>query len=103
MIYFLAHSDWILYNSRKEMAIKLKNFNYKVSAITTNDEYADELKLNFNNFYEWKVDKFRLIDVKGVRNLRNNLKQLNESLDKAQSYKPDLVIPGHDRSFKPTK
>ena len=32
-----------------------------------------------------------------------NLKQLNESLDKAQSYKPDLVIPGHDRSFKPTK
>ena len=78
MIYFLAHSDWILYNSRKEMAIKLKNFNYKVSAITTNDEYADELKLNFDNFYEWKVDKFRLIDVKGVRNLRNNLKQLNE-------------------------
>ena len=30
-----------------------------------------------------------------------NLKQLNESLDKAQSYKPDLVIPGHDRAFKP--
>ena len=35
--------------------------------------------------------------------LESNLKQLNESLDKAQSYKPDLVIPGHDRSFKPTK
>ena len=32
-----------------------------------------------------------------------NLKQLNASLDKAKSYNPDLVIPGHDRSFKPIK
>ena len=30
-----------------------------------------------------------------------NLRQLNNSLDKAQSYKPDLVIPGHDRAFTP--
>ena len=32
-----------------------------------------------------------------------NLKQLNASLDKAKSYNPDLIIPGHDRSFKPIK
>ena len=29
-----------------------------------------------------------------------NFKQLNKSLDKAKNYKPDLVIPGHDRSFQ---
>ena len=32
-----------------------------------------------------------------------NLKQLNKSLDKAKNYKPDLVIPGHDRSFQTSK
>ena len=32
-----------------------------------------------------------------------NLRQLNNSLDKAQTYKPDLVIPGHDRAFTPNK
>ena len=29
------------------------------------------------------------------------LDSLNRSLDLAQSYKPDLVIPGHDRAFHP--
>ena len=32
-----------------------------------------------------------------------NLRQLNNSLDKAQTFKPDLVIPGHDRAFTPNK
>ena len=35
--------------------------------------------------------------------MSGDLKKLNESLDKAKSYNPDLVIPGHDRSFKPIK
>ena len=78
MIYYLAHSDWILFNSRKEIASKLKDLNYKVSAITTSDKYIDELRIHFDNFYEWEVDKFSLIDLGGVRNLRNNLKKLNE-------------------------
>ena len=78
MIYYLAHSDWILFNSRKEIASKLKDLNYKVSAITTSDKYIDELRIHFDNFYEWEVDKFSLIDIGGVRNLRNNLKKLNE-------------------------
>ena len=75
MIYYLAHSDWILFNSRKEIASKLKDLNYKVSAITTSDKYIDELRIHFDNFYEWEVDKFSLIDIGGVRNLRNNLKK----------------------------
>ena len=78
MIYYLAHSDWILFNSRKEIASKLKELNYQISAITTNDKYADELKIHFDNFHEWKVNKFSLIDINGVRNLRKELKKLNE-------------------------
>tara|TARA_Y100000768_G_scaffold382149_1_gene361995 strand:+ start:2267 stop:3367 length:1101 start_codon:yes stop_codon:yes gene_type:complete len=78
MIYYLAHSDWILFNSRKEIANRLKELNYQVSAITTNEKYADELKIYFDNFYEWKVNKFSLIDINGVRNLRKKLKKLNE-------------------------
>ena len=42
MIYYLAHSDWILFN-KKEIARKLRDLNYKVSAITTNDKYFEEL------------------------------------------------------------
>ena len=42
MIYFLAHSDWILFNSRKEIANHLKKLNYKVNAITTEEEYKEE-------------------------------------------------------------
>ena len=78
MIYYLAHSDWILFNSRKENARKLRDLNYKVSAITTNDKYFEELTSHFDNFYEWEVNKFSLIDIKGIRNLRNILKKLNE-------------------------
>ena len=78
MIYYLAHSDWILFNSRKEIASKLIDLNYQVSAITTNDKYLEELKIHFDNFYEWEVNKFSLIDISGVKNLRNNLKKLNE-------------------------
>jgi glyoxylase-like metal-dependent hydrolase (beta-lactamase superfamily II) len=32
---------------------------------------------------------------------KQNLLDLNKSLDKVQKYKPDLVIPGHDRPFCP--
>ena len=78
MIYFLAHSDWILFNSRKEIANKLRNLNYQVSAITTKENFAEELNLSFNNFYEWKVNKFKLIDIKGIVNLRKSLKILDE-------------------------
>ena len=67
MIYYLAHSDWILFNSRKEIARKLRDLNYKVSAITTNDKYFEELTSHFDNFYEWEVNKFSLIDIKGKK------------------------------------
>ena len=44
MIYFLAHSDWILFNSRKEIATHLNKQDYSVNAITTEEAYKEDLK-----------------------------------------------------------
>ena len=79
MIYFLAHSDWILYNSRKEIATHLNELDYSINAITTEEAYKEDLKKYFNNFYKWDVDRNKLIDLKGIINLRKILKQLTEN------------------------
>ena len=93
MIYFLAHSDWILYNSRKEIASNLQNFNYTVNAITTNEKYKSGLKHYFNNFYEWDVDRNKLIDLKGIVDLRKILKKLgNEDILHVYTLKSGLYV-----------
>ena len=79
MIYFLAHSDWILYNSRKEIATHLNELDYSVNAITTEEAHKEDLKKYFNNFYKWNVDRNKLIDLKGIINLRKILKQITEN------------------------
>tara|TARA_Y100001970_G_scaffold270705_1_gene364931 strand:+ start:59 stop:1159 length:1101 start_codon:yes stop_codon:yes gene_type:complete len=79
MIYFLAHSDWILYNSRKEISDSLiKQYDYKVNAITPNREFKNKLDKYFSKIHLWDVDRFKFIDIKGIINLRAILKNLNE-------------------------
>ncbi len=78
MIYFIAHSDWILYNSRKEISSGLMKLNYKVASITTKEDYSDKLKNFFDSFFEWDVNKNKLIDLKGVVNLRNIIKNFSK-------------------------
>ena len=77
MINFIAHSDWILYNSRKEISSELMKLNYKVKAITTEEGYSEKLKNYFDTFSEWGVDKNKLLDLKGVVNLRNIIKNFS--------------------------
>ena len=79
MIYYLAHSDWILYNSRKEIALQLRKLNYEVAAITTDDNYSKNLENYFNKFHEWNINKNKLIDLKGIANLRKVLKKVNKN------------------------
>lgn len=76
MIYFLAHSDWILYNSRKEIASKLRRLNYKVAAITNVEEYSRDLESYFNKFYKWNINRNKLINIRGIINLRKILKKI---------------------------
>lgn len=78
MIYYLAHSEWILFNSRKEIASHLKRQNFIVNAITTEEKYKEDLKKSFNDFFKWKVDRNKLIDLKGVLNLRKILKNISD-------------------------
>lgn len=77
MINFLAHSDWIIYNSRKEIASGLMKLNYKVRAVTTIEEYSAKLEEYFDSFSEWDVDRNKLIDIKGIANLRKILKNFS--------------------------
>tara|TARA_B100001057_G_scaffold376264_1_gene381353 strand:+ start:118843 stop:119943 length:1101 start_codon:yes stop_codon:yes gene_type:complete len=80
MIYFLAHSDWILYNSRKEISQNLANqFGYKVNAITPNGDFKNKLEKYFSHTHLWEVDRLKLIDINGIKNLRLILKSLNEN------------------------
>ena len=63
MIYFLAHSDWILYNSRKEISDNLiRQYGYKVNAITPDGEFKNRLEKYFSQIHLWEVDRFKLID-----------------------------------------
>ncbi len=78
MIYFLAHSDWILFNSRKEIASSLNKLGYKVGAITTDEKYKTSLHEHFNEFQNWEVNRNKLIDFRGILNLRKILKQMNQ-------------------------
>ena len=79
MIYFLAHSDWILYNSRKEISDNLiRQYGYKVNAITPDGEFKNRLDKYFSQIHLWEVDRFKLIDLRGIKNLRSILKNLNE-------------------------
>ena len=54
MIYFLAHSDWILYNSRKEISDSLiKQYDYKVNV------FPEQIQINwivFSKIHLWDVD-----------------------------------------------
>ena len=79
MIYFLAHSDWILYNSRKEISDNLiKQYDYEVNAITPDGEFKNKLDKYFSQINLWQVDRLKFIDIKGIINLRSILKNLNE-------------------------
>ena len=79
MIYFLKHSDWILYNSIKEISDSLiKQYDYKVNAISPDREYKNKFDKYFSEIHLWDVDRFKFIDIKGIINLKAILKNLNE-------------------------
>ena len=80
MIYFLAHSDWILFNSRKEISKNLiSQHNFEVTAITPDGDYKDKLESFFSGMHLWDINSFKLIDLNGIKKLRMILKNLNEN------------------------
>ena len=46
VIYFIAHSEWILHRSRADM-VKLLKSNFQIVSVSPLNEYVDEIKEDY--------------------------------------------------------
>ena len=74
MIYFIAHSEWILQRSRADMARNLKS-NFKITSICPLDEYRNNIVDSYHDAIDWKIDRTKLLDIRGILELRNFIKK----------------------------
>ena len=76
MIVYLSHWDWNLYKSRKDIVSNLTKVNFK--AICPEGAYSEELRLIYQDHIDWKINRKKTFDLKGVINLKNILNSLEE-------------------------
>ena len=75
MIVYLAHWDWILTQSRKDIVSNIKDSKFK--AICPIDGNKILLEKYYDETVNWKVDRKKILDFYGIRNLRKILESLN--------------------------
>jgi len=75
MIVYLAHWDWILTQSRKDIVSNIKDSKFK--AICPIDENNILLHHYYEETIDWKVNRNKIFDFSGIRNLRKILESLN--------------------------
>ena len=75
MIVYLAHWDWILTQSRKDIISNIKDSKFK--AICPIDGNKILLEKYYEETVNWKVDRKKILDFYGIRNLRKILESLN--------------------------
>ncbi len=75
MIVYLAHWDWILAQSRKDIISNIKDSKFK--AICPIDENQIVLENYYEEIIDWKVNRNKIIDFSGIRNLRKIVESLN--------------------------
>ena len=75
MIYYIAHWDWILKNSRAEIA---KEVDFKITGISPIIDYRDELEDAFSDNINWEYKRQKLIHLKGIFRLRRLIKNFEE-------------------------
>ena len=75
MIVYLAHWDWILTQSRKDIISNIKDSKFK--AICPIDENQIVLENYYEEIIDWKVNRNKILDFSGIRNLRKILESLN--------------------------
>ena len=78
VIYFIAHSEWILHRSRADM-VKLLKSNFQIVSVSPLNEYVDEIKEDYFESINWGIDRTKLLDIKGIVNLKNIIKNFNEN------------------------
>ena len=76
MIVYLSHWDWNLYKSRKDIVSNLDELDFR--AICPQGKYTKELKLIYKDYIEWKIDRKKTFDIKGIINLKNILNSLEK-------------------------
>ena len=67
MIVYLSHWDWNLYKSRKDIVSSLNEKTF--IAMSPEGGYTTELMETYHKFIEWKINRKKIIDIKGVKNL----------------------------------
>ena len=75
MIVYLAHWDWILTRSRKDIVSNINNS--KFMAICPIKENEIELESYYQEIIDWKIDRNKIFDFWGIKNLRKIIKNLN--------------------------
>ena len=75
MIVYLAHWYWILTQSRKDIVSNIKDSKFK--AICPIDGNKILLEKYYEETVNWKVDRKKILDFYGIRNLRKILESLN--------------------------
>ena len=76
MIYYIAHWDWILKNSRSDIVKELKN-DFDITGITPLENHKSEIKNDYFQTINWKYKRKKLLDIKGIFNLRKLIKTFN--------------------------
>ena len=75
MIYYIAHWDWILKNSRAEIA---KKVDFNITGISPIIDYKDELEVAFSSNINWEYKRQKLIHLMGILRLRRLIKNFKE-------------------------
>ena len=75
MIVYLAHWDWILTQSRKDIVSNINDS--KFMAICPFDRNEVELGNYYKETIDWKLNRNKIFDFWGIKNLRNTIKDLN--------------------------
>ena len=66
MIYYIAHWDWILKNSRAEIA---KKVDFDIVGISPIIDYKVELEDAFSSNINWEYKRQKLIHLMGILRL----------------------------------
>ena len=75
MIVYLAHWDWILTQSRKDIVSNISES--KFMAVCPLDVNKTELENYYEETLDWKINRNKILDYSGIRNLRKIIKSLN--------------------------
>ena len=75
MIYFIAHSDWILQRSRADMVNYLKEY-FNITSICPLGDNKSEINRTYQDFIDWQINNKKLLDIDGILNLRKLLKNI---------------------------